>query len=286
MALLAPELVHQLEQLQLSSRYRLGGQLAGEHRSKRYGNALDFADFREYVPGDDFRRIDYHVLARLDTLLIKLYESDDDLVVRLLLDTSASMGVHGKLRQAQRLAAALGVVALTSNDSVVVHAFPSAEPPRRFTSRRSIPDLLAHLETASAGGLTPFTRAAGELLARPGPPGITVVLSDLMTDDWKAAVTRLRSRGADLVIAHVLADEELRPDLVGDFDLIDSESGEYTPVSLSPAGVNEYRQRVEGWLREVEQRAGQVGATYLRVDADADLAQTLLTAWRRQGVLR
>lgn len=286
MALLSPGFVRQLEQLQLSSRYRLGGQLAGEHRSKRYGNALDFADFREYAPGDDFRRIDYHVLARLDTLLIKLFEADDDLVVRILLDTSASMGLHGKLRQAQRFAAALGVVALTSNDAVQIHTFPSQGPPRRFVSRRSVPALLSHLETQVAGGPTPFTRAAGALLARPGPPGMTVVLSDLMTEDWRPAVDRLRSRGADLVIGHVLAPEETDPDLVGDFDLFDRESGEFAPVSLSPAAVADYRTRLDEWQTQIQQRAAQVGATYIRVRVDDDVEQMLLTNWRRQGVLR
>jgi len=100
-----------LESLQLHSRHRLVGRFGGEHSSKRYGSTVDFADFREYHPGDDFRRIDYHVLARLDQVLIKLFEADDEVTVRILIDTSASMAVEGKLDQAKRLAAALGFVA-------------------------------------------------------------------------------------------------------------------------------------------------------------------------------
>src|SRR5215468_300381 len=100
-----------LERLQLGTRRRLSGQFAGEHRSRRHGTSLDFADYREYHPGDDFRRIDYHLWARLDVLLLKLFEADDDLTLRLLVDTSASMA-GPKLQQARRVAAALGFVSL------------------------------------------------------------------------------------------------------------------------------------------------------------------------------
>ena len=76
MSLLSPSFLGRLEQLQLATRRALAGHLAGEHRSTRYGSSLDFADYREYHPGDDYRRIDYHLLARLDVLLIKLFEAD------------------------------------------------------------------------------------------------------------------------------------------------------------------------------------------------------------------
>ncbi len=76
--MLSPALMARLESLQVNSRRRLVGRFGGDHDSKRYGSTIDFADFREYHPGDDFRRIDYHVLARLDQILIKLFEADDD----------------------------------------------------------------------------------------------------------------------------------------------------------------------------------------------------------------
>ena len=99
-----PEVLGALERLQLGTRRRLAGQLVGGHRSPRYGSSLDFADFREYQPGDDFRRIDYLTLARLDQLLVRLYDAEDDLTVRLIVDTSASMSTDGKLQRAAELA--------------------------------------------------------------------------------------------------------------------------------------------------------------------------------------
>ena len=131
------QLLGALERLQLRTRRPLAGRISGEHRSKRYGTSLDFADFREYQQGDDFRRVDYLTLARLDQMLIRLYEAEDDLVVRLVIDTSASMGLDGKLRRATEVAAAIGFVALTRRDVVTVHTAPPGAwgrrrpPPRR-----------------------------------------------------------------------------------------------------------------------------------------------------------
>ena len=152
MTLLSPALMARLESLQLTSRHRLVGRFGGDHRSRRHGHSIDFADFREYHPGDDFRRIDYHVMARLDQVLIKLFEADDEIVVRFLVDTSASMSVGGKLTQAKRLVAAMGFVALSAHDSVSVHTFPAEGHPPRFAGRASIPAFLAHVETLEAAG--------------------------------------------------------------------------------------------------------------------------------------
>src|ERR671918_1877811 len=158
--LLSPTLMARLESLQLASKHRLMGRFGGEHKSKRYGNTVDFADFREYHPGDDFRRIDYHVMARLDQVLIKLFEADDEITVRLLIDTSASIAVGGKLKQAKRLTAAIGFVALIAHDAVSVRTFPERARAPRFSGRAAAPALLGFLEALGPAGETPFALAA------------------------------------------------------------------------------------------------------------------------------
>jgi uncharacterized protein (DUF58 family) len=283
--LLSPRLLASLESLQLSSRSRLVGRFGGEHTSKRYGQTIDFADFREYHPGDDFRRIDYHVLARLDQVLIKLYEAEDEVTVRLLIDTSASMAVEGKLDQAKRLAAALGFVALTAHDAVSVHTFPASGTPPRFAGRASIGGFFGVIESLEPAGLTPFAQAAGHLLGRPGPPGITVVVSDLLTADWPSLM-QLRALGSDLVVLHVLAAEDIEPDFTGDLELVDREGGDHLSVSVTDDVAAAFRRRVEGWRADVEAGTVGVGGVYLPVGAADDIESLLLTAWRRSGVLR
>ena len=120
MALLEPALLARLEAMQLVTRRRLAGSLAGEHRSTRHGSSLDFADQREYHPGDDFRRIDYHVLARLDQLLIRLYEADDDLLVRLVVDTSASMALRDMPNARTRWESATEIVGANAKQMIAL----------------------------------------------------------------------------------------------------------------------------------------------------------------------
>ena len=285
MTLLSPSFMARLESLQLHSRHRLVGRFGGEHSSKRFGNTVDFADFREYHPGDDFRRIDYHVLARLDQVLIKLFEADDEVTVRILIDASASMAVEGKLDQAKRLAAALGFVALTAHDAVSVHTFPAAGPPPRFAGRASVPGLFSYLESLSSTGPTPFAQAAGHLLSRAGPPGITVVISDLLTPEWKSLL-RLRASGSDLTVLHILAEEDVAPEFSGDLMLVDVEAGDRLTVSVTEEVAQAFRDRVTAWQSLVRSNSRGVGGVYLPITPTDDIEALLLTSWREAGVLR
>ena len=284
--LLPPRLLARLETLQLATRRRLAGQLAGEHRSPRHGTSLDFADYRTYHPGDDFRRIDYHLYARLDTLLLKLYEAEDEVRLRLLIDTSASMGRGGKLQQAARVAAALAFVALVRRDPVTLHTFPFEGAAPRFVGRGAAPLLFRHLEGLQASGTTPFAAAATHLLARPGAPGVTVVCSDLLTPEWESGLSRLPARGAEVVVVHVLAPEDLTPDFVGDLELVDAEGGGRVAVSCSPDTVAGYARAAGAWADNVAARARAAGAAYVRIGSDDDLEPLLLGHWRGAGVLR
>ncbi len=155
-----PLLLGALERLQLRSRKPLAGQLLGSHRSRRHGSSLDFADFRDYQPGDDFRRIDYLTLARLDQLVIRLYEAEDDITVRLMVDCSASMRLDQKLQRAAELAGAIGFVALTRRDRVEVHV--SGRPPPASVAEREWARYLIFLR--------PFKRTDRDLWLQPHRP--------------------------------------------------------------------------------------------------------------------
>jgi uncharacterized protein (DUF58 family) len=288
--LLEPAMLARLERLQLATKRRLAGLYPGEHRSVRRGTSVDFADYRQYNPGDDFRRIDYNLYARLDVLAIKLFEAEDEARLRLLIDTSGSMGVGGKIEAAAKVAAALGFVALTRRDPVTVHTFPLDRPAPRFVGRSSVPALFEHLGRLEAKGETRFAQAAAHLLAQPGPPGLTVLVSDLLTPEWEKGISRLPARGGDLLVVHVLApqdlDPELDPDLAGDLELVDREDGRRLAVSLSAETVARYRATTEAWVADVAARCRRAGASYLRLRAGDDLERLLLTGWREAGILR
>jgi uncharacterized protein (DUF58 family) len=284
--LLPPRLLARLETLQMGTRRRLAGQLAGDHRSARHGSSLDFADYRTYHPGDDFRRIDYHLYARLDMLLLKLYEAEDEVRLRLLVDTSGSMARGGKLEQAARIAGALGFVALVRRDPVSLHTFPFERAAPRFVGRNAAPLLFRHLQDLTGSGTTPFAAAATHLLAQPGRSGLTVVLSDLLTPEWETGLSRLPARGGDVVIVHVLAPEDTKPDFVGDLELVDAEGAGRVAVSCSPDTVASYARAAEAWADNVAARARASGAAYVRIGSHDDLEPLLLGGWRDAGVLR
>ena len=286
MTLLDAGFLARLEALQLGTRRRLAGHFAGEHRSVRHGSSIDFADYRQYNPGDDFRRIDYFLYARLGILNVKLFEAEEDLHLRLLVDTSASMATGDKLHCARRVAAALGFVALTRRDPVSVHTFPLERAAPRFAGRGAVAAMFAHLERLEAAGDTPFAAAVASLLARPGPAGLTVVISDLLTPEWDAALGRLPSRGGDVVVVQVLDPEELRPSMAGDLELVDRESGSRVAVSLAADTVAQYERLAADWVERVAARCRQVGAGYVRLLTTDDLESSLLGAWRTAGVLR
>lgn len=290
MAIDDPRLLEALERLQLRTRRPLAGAMTGAHRSTRHGTSVDFADFRPYQPGDDFRRIDYGTLARLDQLLIRLYEAEDDLVVRLVVDSSASMGLDGKLRRAAEVAAAIGFVALTRGDAVTVHTAPSSpdrrpRPPARFRARKSWPRLRDHLAGLEAGGSGSLVGTATGLLTGAGPRGLTVLVSDLLDDEWEPALRRLPARGADLVVVHVLGAGELDPVVAGDVDLVDIESGRRLPLSLTEQAIERYETRRDAWLELVANRVAALGAGYTLIRSDGELRPVLLGSLRAAGVV-
>jgi uncharacterized protein (DUF58 family) len=284
--LLPAALLAQLERLQLRTRRRLAGRFAGEHRSPHFGSTVDFADYREYHPGDDYRRIDYSLFARTGHLFIRLFEAEDDIALRIVLDRSASMGFHGKLDQARRLAAAIGFVALLRRDTVTLHTEPAAHPPRRYAGRHATHVLFRDLAALDAAGPTDLARAAGDVLARPGPVGVTVVISDLLNEGWDRAIDRLVARGGDTTVLHVMAAEEIRPDARGDLEMVDVETGEEVPVSLSPDSIREFERAVDRWLAETAAHCRGRGATYEQVLAATPVADVLLRSWRETGLVR
>jgi uncharacterized protein (DUF58 family) len=284
--LLSSSLLAQLERAQLGTRRRLAGRFTGEHRSPRHGTSLDFADYREYHPGDDFRRIDAAVFARTGQLVLRLFEAEDDVSLRIVLDVSASMGYHGKLRQSVRIAAALGFLALIRRDVVTLHLHPATRPPRRFAGRHAVNALFAALGEIASAGTTDLAASATEVLAQTGPVGITVLVSDLLTPSWEPAIDRLPARGGETIVLHVLAEEELTLDLHGDLDVVDAETGAHVPLSISHETVRAYEDVVQAWLDEAAARCISRGATYHRVLAAEPIEDVLLRGWREQGLVR
>lgn len=317
---MGPALLKGLDRLDLLSRKVFAGKLPGERRSKRRGRSVEFDDFRNYVPGDDLRHIDWNVFARFERLVVKLFREEEDLAFHIVIDASPSMdaGEPSKLRFAQRLALALGYIGLVNLNRVVVSAF--GEPWGRGVShlapmrgRRSLerlsrfildlgvppekrldplPELPAGVAAAPAG-LTEALRSVA--FARRGH-GVMVVISDfLVPDDFGAALNYLAAGGGragfDAWCLQVLSPGEIDParererGLIGDLRLTDIESGLAAEVTVAGRAVESYRERLEAHNARLRSACAARGMAHLLLPSDTELEPLLMGLLRARGLL-
>jgi uncharacterized protein (DUF58 family) len=282
--LLSAELRGRLERLSLVTRRRVIAQWAGRHASRHKGESLDFADYRPYVPGDDFRRIDHNLWARLGVLLVRQFEAEEELPLRVVLDASASMGFYQKLEIGKVLAGMIAYLGLAGGDRVqLVSLHGGSQPLTLGPTGRHLsrwPQLETWLESLAAEGggeLAPSLRR----LAGDGPHrGALVVVSDLLSSDFGAALDGL-GVGTGGVVLHLLGDEELDPGLSGDLRLADAETRTEVAVSTSEDTMRRYRATLEAFASEAAGRARRAGLDYVLVPAREEAPGEVLAALAR-----
>jgi len=286
--LLEPQTLERLDRLSLKIRERTAGSNPGEHRSRRLGSSVDFADWRPYVEGDDFRRIDFGIYARLDRLVIRLYEAEEELNVRIVVDASASMGFEEKLPAALRLAGAIAYLAAARHDRarVWISNQDGISPGPWARSREGAFHLHRWLETVTAGGESELANGLKRMAAAGGLPGLTIVISDLLSEDWETVIRRLGGPGAESAVLQVLARSELDPALRGDLLLVDSETGEAVEVSMSDQVLRQYRARAVKFVAGVAEACRSRGIRYSLVSPSDDLEKLLMIDLRLQGLVR
>jgi uncharacterized protein (DUF58 family) len=293
--------LRRLERLALALQRPPTQGLAGDHRSRRKTDAPEFADYRTYTPGDDFRRIDWKAYGRLGTLHYRLGESQDDLALHLLIDTSPSMdwGTPNKLDYARQLAAALGYLGLARLDAVGVGTLDGRPAPLGLVRGKGhagrLFDFLEGLTPAAEGRprlVGPATVDAVPLLEavrayrRGAARGVVVLLTDaFFPDEHAAGLGDLLQAGFQPVLLHLLSPQELAPDLAGDLELIDSESGEAVPASLTPEILARYAERLQTWCGELERYCAARRIPYVRLSTALSLEEAVLGELRRRRLL-
>jgi uncharacterized protein (DUF58 family) len=283
-------LLRRLERLSLAPRKPVAGGLGGEHRSSARASSTDFADYRQYVSGDDFRRIDWNAYGRSGTLYVKLTEAREQLPVHILLDASRSMafGEPSKLRYAAQLAAALGYVSLARYDRLTVTTLGrESSQLRDVRGRGRLPNLLNFLGNLQPRGQLDLNAALTGYRVNRRAGGLAILISDLLAPDgFEAGLESLLAAGVDVVVLQVLSPQELYPVEGGDVELVDSETGEIVEVSLTPRMIQVYRDRLDQWCADAESLCARRGVVYLRVSSDTPLETLFLEQLRQVGILR
>ncbi|MCX7044110.1 MAG: DUF58 domain-containing protein, partial [Candidatus Sumerlaeota bacterium] len=288
--LLSPELLARLEKMELVSRKIFRGRMKGERRSPRKGQSVEFADFRNYVPGDDPRFIDWNTYGRLEKLFIKLFVEEEDLFVYILVDTSGSMafGNPSKLLFAQRLAAALGYVSLIGLDRVAIGAFARGLghtlPPSR--GKGQVRKFFAFIGEFQAEGQTSLDTAARLFLLRYQRPGMLILISDFLDKGgYEHALSALAARKLEICCAQVLSPEEINPPVAGDLRLRDSEDDATVEITVTDRLLKAYRHGVEGYCAGLSDYCRKRGITFLPASSADSIEDTVLRALRGAGVL-
>lgn len=289
--LLSPEFLARLERLGLVSRKIFRGRLKGERRSPRKGQSVEFADYRNYVPGDDLRFIDWNTYARLDRLFFKMFVEEEDLHFYVLLDTSTSMGFGDptKLRYAQQVAAALGFIGLNGQDRVKIETlhqtFRQRSPALR--GRRDLPRMLAMIDGLEPSGPTSLAEGIKHFCLRNLGKGIIVLITDLMDKEgFEEGLRYLAAQQMDTYLIHILSAEELKPDLQGDLRLIDSEDADEAEITVSAPLMARYRRTLETFIASARDFCSRRGITYSMVSNQSPFEELVTTYLQKRGLVR
>jgi uncharacterized protein (DUF58 family) len=290
-ALLTPDLMARLERLELVTRKVFRGRMKGERRSKRKGQSVEFADFRNYVPGDDLRLVDWNLYARLDKLILKLFLEEEDLHFFALIDASLSMdfGEPTKLEYAKQLAAALGFVGLIRADRVRIETLGRSTGERGpvLRGRRGVWRMLEYLSSIEPGENIPLAEGVKNFCLRNSGRGIVVLISDLMDKEgYESALRYLLSQRQDVYVVHVLSQEELEPDVKGDLRLIDCEDGDEAEITVSAPLLARYKQTLAAFTGGVGQFCSRRGMNYLLANNQVPVSDLMTSYLRQRGLVR
>ncbi|HEX4125381.1 MAG TPA: DUF58 domain-containing protein [Tepidisphaeraceae bacterium] len=279
-----------LDQLDLISRKVLAGKLKGERRSKRQGQSVEFADYRNYVVGDDLRFIDWNIYARLDRLFLKLFLEEEDLALYVLVDVSKSCdyGNPNKAHYIKQVAAALGYVGLVNYNRITLAAMSDGLVAQTdaLRGRRRVPQMLEFLGGLKPTGQSHFAEACKRFALAHRSKGVCVVLSDFYDKSGYETGLRYVAGGKyDLFAIQVLSPQEIDPELQGDLKLRDIEDDDTAEVSITQPLIKQYKANLNAYCLSLKQYISRHGGTYLFTSTAVPFDMLVLNYLRERGLL-
>ncbi|UQA55090.1 DUF58 domain-containing protein [Polyangium aurulentum] len=285
------EFQRKLDYLAMVSKRVFSGAMRAERRTKKTGSGIEFADHRDYAPGDDIRALDWHAFQRFDRLLIRLYEEEEDLSIYFILDTSSSMGFGEgeKLKQAKRLCAALAYVGLANLDRIAIVSATDEISGRMPTTRGKarIFRIFRFLSGVKAEGATDLGEAMKTFVAQHKRKGLAVLLSDLYDPDgFERGINVLRFNRFEPYVIHLVDPRDGKPELKGDVRVYDCETGDEREVTVTAKVLEKYQKVYGDYLEEVQRFCTSRQVSYFRADVDTPFDELILRVFRRGGFLR
>jgi uncharacterized protein (DUF58 family) len=288
--LLDPTFMARLDQLDVMSRKMLAGKMKGERRSKRRGQSVEFADYRNYTVGDDLRFIDWNIYARLDKLFLKLFLEEEDLALYILLDVSKSCdyGDPNKAMYMKKVAAALGYIGLVNYNRVSIAAMSDGivAETGAMRGRRRVSQMIDFVQKLKPTGASHFTEACRRFALSHRTKGVCVVLSDFFVKEGFESGLRYVAGGKyDLFAVQALSPQEIDPDLQGDLKLKDMEDDDLAEVSITAPLVKQYKANLNAYCLSLKDYVTRRGGTYLFTSTSVPFDTLVLNYLRERGLL-
>jgi uncharacterized protein (DUF58 family) len=285
------EFQRKLDYLALVSRRVFAGRLRAERRTKKSGTGVEFADYREYQPGDDFRYLDWNVYQRFDRLLVRLFEEEEDLAIYFILDTSSSMGFGDgkKLLYAKKVCAALAYVGLANLDrvSIVTTSDRVMERMPETRGKARIFKAFRFLREIAAEGRTDLEDAMKTFVAQHKRRGLAVLVSDLYDPrGFERGINVLRYNKFDAFVVHVIDPAEAKPKLHGDVLVYDCETGDEREVTVTARVLQRFAKTHAQYLAQIERYCATHQVPYVAAGVDVPFDEMILRVFRRGGFLR
>lgn len=282
--------LQRLEYLYIVSKKIVAGRLRAKRKTKIVGSGLEFADFRNYSPGDDLKNIDWKIYGRTERLFLKLFEEEEDLYIYFLVDGSQSMrlGKDTKLDYAKRVTAALAYIGLSNLDRVSVIPFSSSLDDRLPPSRgkAQIFRIFEFLSSFTPGKTTSLADAFRKFVAENKRRGIVVVLSDFYDPSgFEEGLNILRYNKFEPMVIQIFDERELDPTVRGDLQLVDCETGEVTDLTLTPELVKKYAAAMKEMADEMESFCAKRQILYFRVPVQVPFDDLILRVFRAGGFI-
>ena len=283
--MLTDAFLSRLDTLSLAMRGRAQGGAGGSRRSRQTGSSAEFSDYREYIPGDDIRRLDWNAYARFDKLFLKLFMEEQESMITVMLDASASMAA--KWNSARSAAETAGYLALTAGDRLCVRVLKNGRTlcSPQLSGRAALPRLSGFLDACTADG-TEGTLTEAVKHTEGLKKGQCFLVTDGYTDDaLKEALNYLRYMKQETAVIQVLSGEELRPEYTGAIRLTDSESGEKLDLLADRAALDAYHDALEDFLKDIHGNCASAEAPYLLLDGERPFEESFIPLLAQSGMI-
>lgn len=289
--LLDSEFLHRIERLTLINKTAKKGQYSGKRKSKQQGSSIEFADYRSYTPGDDFRQIDWNAFARHEKLFLKTFFDEQELHISIYLDISKSMdfGSPKKIEKAIQIAAALGYISLHNFDRLSIYSFDNKINSKLLSimgkgKTHQLFSFLNTLKVAEEGSLNQALAAGKATL---GKPGISFIISDFLFEDgYEKGINFIHAANQEVVLIQILYDEERDPLIEGDIRLIDSETKHNKELTVTSYLLDEYKKMLKDYNDSLIKYAFNRGMSFLSVNSETEIEQVIFKIFKNSGLIR